>query len=88
MMNKLLVWNCRGVGNRDFLVHVKMVIKNNNSDLIALLEMKSSSNKARSIFKSFLFSQFFVTEARGLAGGIWVAWKEDVTHISMIQSNF
>ena len=65
-----------------------MLVNNTKPDLLALLETKSPSVKARGIFSSLGFGNFVICEGRGLTGGIWVVWKGDVNSVSIIQKSF
>ena len=59
-------------------MHAKILIRNNDHDMITLLETKSLSNKVRNIFNSLRFTQFFMSEVKGIVGGIWVAWGKEL----------
>ena len=70
MTNKMLVWNCRGVRNQAFLVHVKLIVDNVKPNLVALLENKSPSTKAKDVSRYLGFSKFVTSDGRGLVRGI------------------
>ena len=88
MIERILVWNCRETRNKEFLTHAKMLVNQFTPNVLALLETKAHSNKAEGIFCSLGFSKYIVSDGRGLAGGIWVAWKEGDSLISVIQNSF
>ena len=66
-INKIMVWNCRGMGNRDFLVYAKLCISNVNPDVLVLLETKVSSDKAKKIFSSLALRIFMC-----IMVGVWL----------------
>ncbi|KAF7824429.1 ribonuclease H [Senna tora] len=87
-MNKFLIWNCRGAGNSAFTNACRLYIQRFNPNLLALLETKSSVDKSQGLFASLGFTSFHCQQGRGFAGGIWIAWKDDMDRVEVIQSHF
>ena len=54
----MLIWNCKGVKNQKNFVHAKLIVDNIKPNLVALLETKSPSAKAKDVFKYLGFSKF------------------------------
>lgn len=53
---KIISWNCRGVGNDDFRLSCKDMLRVNNPDVICFLETKTADNPR---FLNFMKSRGF-----------------------------
>ena len=56
MINKIMIWNYRWVGKRNFIAHVHMLMNSYNPKVLALLETQISNSKAKAIFKALGFN--------------------------------
>ncbi|KAF7838833.1 uncharacterized protein G2W53_007315 [Senna tora] len=86
-MNKAIVWNCRGAGNRAFINAFRLLVNENKSELLALLETKCHSSKASEVFNSMGFDNHYCQPGNGYAGGIWVGWRMGSGNIEVIESH-
>lgn len=62
----------RGTARTGFLSTVKNFIAMNKVDLCIILEPRVSGDKAIQITEKISFSNVYIEEARGFAGGIWM----------------
>ena len=66
----ILLWNCRGALNGDFMRRVyEMVV---NHFLAIITETRVGGDKAAKIVEGLPFNGFFVTDTIGYAGGLWL----------------
>ena len=70
MINKIVVWNCRGKGNKKFVSNVRIVLDNHYPKVLCLLETKISCYQAKPIFKALGFTKWCLVNRDGLLGGI------------------
>ena len=84
----ILVWNCRGVGNKSFVSHAKTAISGCYPDFMVLLETRIASSRGSTILKELGFDNWELVEGNGFAGGIWMAWKSYCVNIEIIQKHF
>ena len=69
-----VTWNCRGASAPNFPGIIKDSRKQYCTSFIALLETRTSGNKAKRIINKMGFDSYFIVEAQGFAGGIWCMW--------------
>ena len=51
IINKIMIWNYKGVSNRDFVLHVKQIVKKNMLNKLALIKTKVNVENAKNIFE-------------------------------------
>ena len=79
-----LFWNSRGTDSRSFPGLIREIVNKYKIDVLAILETRSSGDRARSIAKKLGFSEVKVVDAQGYSGGIWVLWNEDKMKIDVL----
>lgn len=73
---KMLGWNCRGAARRGFVSLIRDIKKEYSISLLFLVETHTSGPRAERIVRRFGFGSWFVQEAQGQTGGIWILWDE------------
>lgn len=66
-----LIWNCRGVGGRNFPTTIKVYVRMYHLDFVALLEPHISGPRADSVIRKIGLIEGVCVEAQGFAGGLW-----------------
>ena len=59
-----------------------------NYEILALLESRVSSNRAKVIFKTLRFNTWEIVDGDGFSSGIWLAWKNHKITIEIKRKNF
>lgn len=83
-MNEILFWNCRGAGSPKTLSHLLDMIKCHRPSIVALLETRVQSDKVATMLDRTHLTDFMAVEARGFAGGIWLAWDNTEVQIEVL----
>lgn len=79
---KMLGWNCRGAASRDFVNLIHDIKKEYDVSMMFLVETHVNSNH---VISRFGFDNWFVEEAQGQSGGIWVLWNFQEWRINILQ---
>ncbi|XP_025617102.1 uncharacterized protein [Arachis hypogaea] len=82
----ILSWNCRGAASRDFCRTLKEIIRQNNPDIVILMETRCSGRKALSVVNSISMPYHHMEEANGFSGGIWILWRDPGMNVSFLKS--
>ena len=69
-MNKIIVWNCRGAGHRDFRIHARALIEGIYHEMIVLLETRVKATRGMEIMKKLDFDNHKIIPGEGFSGGI------------------
>lgn len=69
---KILSWNIREAGRKDFKQQVRELIKNYNLDILFFMKTKVNSVRARVIIISTSYPNFPEVPPEGLSGELWV----------------
>ena len=72
MPMRILVWNCRGAGNEDFLGVIRDLISVHDPVILVLVETRISGDRADEVSRRIGFSSSTRMETQGFSGGIWV----------------
>lgn len=86
-MNKVLVWNCRGIGASKTLSYLVDMIKCHKPNMVALLKTRVHSNRAMDIVSKTYLTDFAAAEAAGFTGGIWLIWDRLTVTMEIISKN-
>ncbi|KAI7993906.1 hypothetical protein LOK49_LG11G02221 [Camellia lanceoleosa] len=71
---KILIWNCRGVGNNTFRRHMRDLLRTQNPRILILMETKVTYSSIWNFFNNLGFTASTIVDPIGKAGGIWVIW--------------
>ncbi|XP_042958065.1 uncharacterized protein LOC122293587 [Carya illinoinensis] len=74
---KCISWNFRGLGNPRTVQELHLLVRENVSDFVFLMETKCSRNKVEQIRNQIGFQQSFVVNSKGYRGGLAFLWKDN-----------
>lgn len=83
----MLVWNCRGAGDRRFPGLIRDCAKIYQLNFLAILEPRISGIRANKVADKFGFSGAVRVEAVGFAGGIWCFWKRNLVSMDVVSTS-
>lgn len=85
---KILSWNVRGAARTSFISSIRYLIDVYKVDICLVLEPRTSGTKAKRIVNRMGFNKFYLEDARGFAGGIWVCWNNENGQVEVIVCTF
>ncbi|KAL5568624.1 hypothetical protein UlMin_025199 [Ulmus minor] len=71
-------WNCRGLGNAPAIRELRALVRNNQIDCLMLQETKVDTSVLRRILRPLGFVSIVHVPPGGTAGGLCIAWKENL----------
>lgn len=86
-MDNMLIWNCRGAGNKRFPGLIKDYTRIYKLGFLAVLEPRISGIRADRVIEKPGYDGIAREEAVGFAGGIWCLWKKNKFSIDVISSS-
>lgn len=82
---KIISWNCRGIVNSWVRRHVKQLLYSTKPDAFYLLEIRSSRvDRMVNLVYSLGFTNHFVVEPLGFAGGLLLFWNQGRSNLDII----
>jgi hypothetical protein len=84
---KILVWNCRGAGNANFLRSIRDLIVTYRPVVVVLVETRLAGANAQRVISEIHFGESHVVDSNGRSGGIWLLWKSDLVETTILASN-
>ncbi|CAN1846263.1 Transposon TX1 uncharacterized 149 kDa protein [Linum perenne] len=84
-MIKLISWNCRGAGHRDFAASFKFIVGQNSPNIFFVFETRISGDRAIQVARSLGFDSYFIVDAVGYVGGIWAFWREHEEQVTVLE---
>lgn len=82
---KVVSWNCRGIANCRARKHVKLLLTSTKPDVLCLLELRSSSiDRIVNLVYSLGFTNHFIVEPMGFAGGLLLFWNQGRSNLNVI----
>ncbi|XP_048422575.1 uncharacterized protein LOC125469371 [Pyrus x bretschneideri] len=79
-----MVWNVRGAGGKPFSVTAKDLVRLNKVNIFAILEPRISGERAIEVIKGLGFSNYYVVDANGFSGGVWLLWNNEVVNLTVV----
>ncbi|CAM8921455.1 unnamed protein product [Rhodiola kirilowii] len=76
---KTLCWNCRGLGQLRSVHSLSEMVRSNKPRIVALIETKVDSIELEGIRRKLGFANGFSVEREGLAGGLVIWWKKELS---------
>jgi exonuclease III len=73
----LLSWNCRGVGSPRTVRNLCLLVKENNLDILFLIEIKCNKVKLEFLRVRLGYVGLLVVDAVRRNGGLALMWKEE-----------
>ncbi|XP_028094913.1 uncharacterized protein LOC114294916 [Camellia sinensis] len=84
---KLLIWNCRGAGNKVFRRTMKELEKIHRPSIIVLMETKIELSLMGSFFNKLGFTTSSHVDPVGRSVGIWVLWDPFKATVKALEVN-
>lgn len=75
---RILIWNVRDAGRKDFKYQSNLLIQSHEQDILVLIETILNVDKALSIILSLKFPNFKFIPSECFPGGIWLIWDETI----------
>ncbi|KAI4300718.1 hypothetical protein L6164_034061 [Bauhinia variegata] len=85
---KLLFWNCQGMGNPLTVHNLKGICRSHSPEVMFLSETKNENGKVKGWLKKCRFLNTEMVEPIGRAGGLALAWKENISISDMVCDSF
>ncbi|XP_031127486.1 uncharacterized protein LOC116029577 [Ipomoea triloba] len=83
----IISWNYRGVVNGRVRRHVKELLITSKADVLCLMEIRSPKVQGMtSLVNSLGYTNSFVVEPIGFAGGLLVVWKQGQIDLSVVSN--
>lgn len=86
-MDNIFLWNCRGASASHTVNYLVDPLKLHKPTMVAILEPKVHSDKARRIIERSHLMDMVVVEAVGFARGIWLLWDKSYLTVELISTN-
>ena len=71
-------WNCKGLGNAPAIRELRALVRNNQIDCLMLQETKVDTSVLCHILRPLGFVSIVHVSPMGTAGGLYIAWKENL----------
>ena len=84
---KLLLWNCRGVGNPKFRINFAELMCLHQPTIVVLMETRISGQRAVDVSIALGFDCVIRSDAEGFSGGIWLLWDSGLVTLDILQVN-
>ncbi|KAL7197601.1 hypothetical protein ACSBR2_020190 [Camellia fascicularis] len=84
---KLLVWNCRGVGNKVFKRNLRELISTHKPTILVLMETKVQLSSMGLFFNKLGFTASTYVDPVGKCGGIWMLWDPFKATVIALDAN-
>ncbi|KAL7197599.1 hypothetical protein ACSBR2_020188 [Camellia fascicularis] len=84
---KLLVWNCRGVGNKVFKRNLRELISTHKPTILVLMETKVQLSSMGLFFNKLGFTASTHVDPVGKCGGIWMLWDPFKATVIALDAN-
>ncbi|KAI8013561.1 hypothetical protein LOK49_LG05G01094 [Camellia lanceoleosa] len=78
----VMLWNCRGAGNKVFKRNFRELIRVHRPDVVALFETKVTFSSMGLFFNNLGFTSSTVVDPIGRVGGIWLIWNPTQVSVS------
>ena len=82
----ILLWNCRGALNADFVRIIFEMAINHRPSIMVVTETRVGGDKARKIIEGLPFDGYITTDTVGYAGGLWMLWKTEDVEVSRLST--
>ncbi|KAL7238850.1 hypothetical protein ACSBR2_004865 [Camellia fascicularis] len=83
----IMLWNCRGTGNKNFRRHFKELIRTHRPDVVALFETKVMFSSMGLFFNNLGYTASITVDPVGRVGGIWLLWIPTQVSVSAFVAN-
>lgn len=83
--NRVLCWNCRDAGGREFASEVKELMRDYKPKIVILLEPRISGETATKVCQKLGKKSWVRSELVGFSIGIWVFWEQDDVKLKLLE---
>lgn len=83
----LIGWNCRGAAGRGFVNLIRDIRSEYNVSMMFMVEIHVSGTRSHNIIKRFGFDSWFIQEAQGQSGGIWIVWDSKDWSVDVLNND-
>lgn len=80
----ILTWNVRGAAKRHFIKTIWDIVSMFNVHVLVIMEPHISGWKALTVVSKLGFTDYFILDADGFSGGIWLLWKVDTVQLRVV----
>lgn len=87
LMITIIVWNCRGVGNPNFLRCTKNICHSHRPYILLLLEARASNASVGNLPSKLGYPNHHHVPSTGYSGGIWLLWKDSDFSMTILHTN-
>ncbi|KAL0361394.1 UNVERIFIED_CONTAM: hypothetical protein Sradi_3823900 [Sesamum radiatum] len=84
---KVLTWNCRRVSSTEFIPTARSLLARYNPQVFVVLDTRIQAERAAPIIRRLQFDGSAVSSSIGLAGGMWVLWKNDLVTVHQLHAS-
>ncbi|KAI5392732.1 hypothetical protein KIW84_060051 [Lathyrus oleraceus] len=84
---KVMFWNCRGAGNKDFISVCKQYIRENYPSVFMIMETRMDPSLLSKMFSFLGFEVYLFVENQG-AWEIAMGWNSDILRLTLLQKPF
>ncbi|GKU90595.1 hypothetical protein SLEP1_g4575 [Rubroshorea leprosula] len=84
----ILFWNVRGAGNPAFLRNIHDLVDKFSPNILILSETRVNQHRAEGIINQIGVGFYgkYQVEPIGYSGGIWILWRNDFVHVSILSA--
>ncbi|KAI8011954.1 hypothetical protein LOK49_LG06G01540 [Camellia lanceoleosa] len=83
----LLIWNCKGAGNKNFKRNLLDLVQIHKLDLLVLMETKVELVSMGMFFNQMGFTTLAHVDSVGRSGGIWMLWNPSLVNVRVIEAS-
>ncbi|KAI8028051.1 hypothetical protein LOK49_LG02G03698 [Camellia lanceoleosa] len=83
----IMLWNCRGAGNKIFRRNFKEIIRTHRPDVVALFESKVLFSSMGLFFNNLGYTASTIVDPVGRVGGIWLLWNPTQVSVNAFVAN-
>jgi exonuclease III len=84
---KILLWNCRGVGNLNFRRNFSAFMRYHHLAIVVLMETHIFGQRAVSVSSALGFDRVVCSDTVGYSGGIWLLWDSAQVQLDVLSMN-
>ncbi|KAI7992913.1 hypothetical protein LOK49_LG12G00027 [Camellia lanceoleosa] len=83
----IMLWNCRGAGNKIFCKNFKEIVRTHRPDVVALFETKVMFSSMGLFFNNLGYTTSTIVDPMGRVGGIWLIWNPTQVSVNAFVAN-
>ncbi|XP_028075296.1 uncharacterized protein LOC114277597 [Camellia sinensis] len=83
----LLIWNCRGAGNKRFKRNLRKLVQIHRAELMIFMETKVEFKLMGTFFNCIGFTTSIHVDPTGRSGYIWMLWNPNVVNVRVVETS-